>query len=137
MGIRREGDSLIVTIRLTNAGAGHALPTGSPMRQILLDVSAKPFGGDDLHVERRLTRALADASGVPITQEHVAFLKAASVTSDTRLAPDETRTESFTFPVPEKTKARIVASLFYLHSPGAGEDLARRVKFIELSQMAP
>lgn len=137
MAIRRDGDTLRVTIRLTNEGAGHALPTGSPMRQILLEVRAAPFGADAMHDERRYSRILADASGSPITEEHVAFLKAASVIADTRLAPQETRSESFAFAVPEKTDARVTASVFYIHSPGAGDDLERKVKFIELSQMAP
>lgn len=40
-------DELIATIRLTNAGAGHALPTGEPLRQIavLLTAALPPLGG--------------------------------------------------------------------------------------------
>ncbi|HEX6851277.1 MAG TPA: cytochrome c family protein [Candidatus Polarisedimenticolaceae bacterium] len=137
MTVKRDGNTLRVNVRLSNDGAGHYLPTGSPMRQIVLEVRAAPFGIDSMRQERKLTRALKDASGAPIQQEHVAFLKAASVASDTRLAPDETRTETFAFEVPKDTKTRVETRLYYVHSPAAGSDLARRVKFIELVQMAP
>jgi nitrate/TMAO reductase-like tetraheme cytochrome c subunit len=137
MTVKRDADRLLVTVRLTNDGAGHYLPTGSPMRQIVLEVRAAPYGTDSIRQERKLTRALKDAAGATIQQEHVAFLKAASVASDTRLAPEETRTETFTFEIPKGTKTRIETSLYYVHSPAAGSDLGRRVKFIELAQMAP
>jgi hypothetical protein len=34
------GDELIVTVTVANSGAGHALPTGEPMRSVLLSVRA-------------------------------------------------------------------------------------------------
>ncbi len=52
---RREGDGLTATVTVTNAGAGHAIPTGEPLRALLLVVSATcgaedldPIGGDAL-----------------------------------------------------------------------------------------
>lgn len=48
-----EGDELVVTVTSRNVGAGHALPTGEPMRSVLLAVQARcdgeemdPSGGD-------------------------------------------------------------------------------------------
>lgn len=48
-----NGDTLEVTVTVTNSGAGHALPTGEPSRSVLLLVTAtckgtvlSPVGGD-------------------------------------------------------------------------------------------
>lgn len=38
---RRDGERLSAEVEVRNLGAGHALPTGEPMRQILLTVSAR------------------------------------------------------------------------------------------------
>ncbi len=37
---RREGDRIVAAVEVRNVGAGHALPTGEPMRQVLLTVDA-------------------------------------------------------------------------------------------------
>lgn len=41
----RRGDTLRVRVSVANATAGHHLPTGSPMRQLLLVVDARDAGG--------------------------------------------------------------------------------------------
>ncbi|MCC6748272.1 MAG: hypothetical protein IT371_11475 [Deltaproteobacteria bacterium] len=41
---QRSGAQLDVTVRLTNEGAGHSIPTGSPMRQLVLLVEAEAKG---------------------------------------------------------------------------------------------
>ena len=78
----REGDRLNVTVDVANHRAGHYLPTGSPLRQIVLEVRAG--AGRE---ERVYTRRIADAQGKPIQREDHAFLKAAKVVADSRLAP--------------------------------------------------
>lgn len=137
MSAARDGDRLVVTVKLTNEGAGHYLPTGSPMRQLVLVVRATPYGSDAMMEERTYSRTLADAAGTPIKYEHVAFLKAAKVVSDTRLAPEQTKTETFSFPIPRGKKAQVDAMLYYLHSPMASAEHTRRIKFVELNQLVP
>ena len=133
----RDGDRVKVAVRLTNEGAGHYLPTGSPMRQLILEVRATPAGGDALQEQRTFTRALADATGAPIQREYVAFLKAAKVLSDTRLAPRETRTETFAFLIPASRHTEVDASLYYAHPTATDTDGARRIKFLTLTQRLP
>lgn len=52
---RREGDEWVAAVTLRNQGAGHAIPTGEPLRSILVQVEAHcdgtpldPVGGDAL-----------------------------------------------------------------------------------------
>lgn len=112
----REGDRVKVTVEVANTGAGHSVPTGSPLRQLILQVSADG-GGKKLSQTKVYTRKVGDASGAALGAEHTAFLKAAKALSDTRLAPDEKRTEEFWFDIPKGAPADIRANLSYYYSP--------------------
>lgn len=112
----REGDRIKVTVEVANTGAGHSVPTGSPLRQLILQVDAEG-GGRKLSQNKVYTRKVADASGAALGAEHTAFLKAAKSISDTRLAPDEKRVEEFWFDIPAGSPTNIRASLSYYYSP--------------------
>jgi hypothetical protein len=133
----RDGETIDVVVKVKNEGAGHFLPTGSPMRQLILEVRAVSAGVTRGLEERTYTRALADAEGHAIRKEYVAFMRAAKVVSDTRLAPDETRSETFAFKVPSGKSARINATFYYFHPATADPEQTDRIKFLELSQRLP
>ena len=127
----RVGDTVRVTVEMSNAGAGHHVPTGSPLRQLLLDLQLD--SNQQRFTEHRIyARTVADASGKPIEQEAAAFLKAARVITDTRLAPDEVRREVFTFKVPAGQPAQVKATLSYFYSPTPRMEGQRRVSFLDL-----
>jgi hypothetical protein len=133
----RNGETVDVVVKVKNEGAGHFLPTGSPMRQLILEVRVTS-GGVTTATERRMyTRTLADADGVTIEQEYVAFMKAAKVVSDTRLAPDETRTETLSLKMPAGKPGRVDAVFYYFHPATAGPIKSDRIKFLELSKSLP
>ena len=133
----RNGESVDVVVRVKNEGAGHFLPTGSPMRQLILEVRATA-GGVATGIDRRTyTRALADADGTVIELEYVAFMKAAKVVSDTRLAPDETRSETFSLKLPSTKPGRVDAAFYYFHPATSGPENSDRIKFLELSKSLP
>lgn len=44
----REDDSIIVTVRVTNTGAGHDIPTDNPLRNVILLVNATDSDGQNL-----------------------------------------------------------------------------------------
>jgi hypothetical protein len=133
----RNGELVDVVVHVRNKGVGHAFPTGSPMRQLILEVRALS-GGNSVGTGSRLyTRVLADAQGQTIEKEYVAFLKAAKVVSDTRLAPDETRAESFSFKVPPGRPVRIEAAFYYRHTATGDPQGKSRIKFLALSENLP
>ena len=133
----RNGERVDVVVKVKNEGAGHDLPTGSPMRQVILEVRATSAGVAVATETRTYTRVLADADGKTIEKEYVAFLRAAKVVSDTRLAPDETRLETFKFRVPAGQSARIDAIFYYFHPATADPDKSDRIKFLDLSKNLP
>lgn len=128
----REGGKAKVTVEVSNTNAGHYVPTGSPLRKIVLTVRAETRNGQRLEQQRVYGRVVADGAGKALQLEHAAFLQAASTVSDTRLAPDEVRKEEFTFDVPEGQSADIRATLSYYYSPAAREDAEQRTNFLSL-----
>ena len=130
----REGDNVRVKVDLLNQRAGHYFPTGSPLRQLVLEVRADSYAGAQFHEERVLTRTVADQQGTVLDREHLVFIKGARVVSDTRLAPGEKRSESFSFAMPAGKQAQIKATLVYVFSPMARTQAQQRVTFMTLSQ---
>ncbi|HKW96707.1 MAG TPA: multiheme c-type cytochrome [Bryobacteraceae bacterium] len=131
----REGNRLRVNVVVANRAAGHYVPTGSPLRQLILEVRADSFDGRHFHEERVYRRTVADQRGTTIDQEHLAFMTAARVVGDTRLAPDEKRTESFLFEIPPGTQTQVSATLRYFYSPFARTESQKRVTFLSMSRL--
>jgi hypothetical protein len=133
----RDGETVNVVVLVKNEGAGHFLPTGSPMRQLILEVRATAAGVTTGSARRTYTRVLADADGAVVEKEYVAFIKAAKVVSDTRLAPDEARSETFSLAMPSGQSGRVDATFYYFHPATAGPEKSDRIKFLELSKSLP
>jgi Cytochrome c554 and c-prime len=132
--VTHEGNQLRVEVDITNQGAGHMVPTGSPLRKLILQVSASPFGGKSQQQTRVFTRVVADQHGKILNMEDLVFMKAAKVVSDTRLAPLETRKETFTFKVPQGVRSTVEADFYYYYSPMATTKAEQEVKFLSFSR---
>jgi predicted CXXCH cytochrome family protein len=137
LNVVREGDNLKVTVEVMNQKAGHYLPTGSPLRELVLDVRVEGYSGQHLEQERVYARKVADQHGTILQREHFAFMKAAMVASDTRLAPGEKRTETFHFPISAASAAQIKATFWYYYSPMARTESQKRITFLTLNRMVP
>jgi hypothetical protein len=131
----REGDRLRVVVKVTNRGAGHDVPTGSALRQLILELDADSLSGQHFSEQRIYRRIVADRSGLVLNREDLVFIKGARVVTDTRLAPNETKTETFSFPLPRGTQTRVKASLYYYYSPLATTEAQQKVKFLELTRL--
>ncbi len=131
----READKVSISVVIENAGAGHYVPTGSPMRRMVLEVRANAYRGEDLTETRTYSRVVADASGTPVDFEHRAFVRGAKVVSDTRLAPDEKRTETFTMTAASGVPVQVVAELYYYYSPMATSESEERIRFREVRRI--
>lgn len=89
-----DGRRLRVELDVTNAGAGHPLPTGLPGRRIVVRVTALGADGTRIASEARIyARILVDGSGA-----EVPFYAAQRVGSDTSLAAYEVRRERLWLP---------------------------------------
>jgi len=131
----REGDRLRVVVKLSNRGAGHYVPTGSSLRQLILELQADSLAGHHFSEQRIYRRTVADRSGTVLNREDLVFIKGARVVTDTRLAPNETKTETFSFLIPQGTQTRVRASLYYYYSPLASTEAQQKVTFLELTRL--
>jgi hypothetical protein len=131
----RQADQVFVRVRIHNRAAGHYVPTGSPLRQLILNVRVESSGGRHFEEERVYRRTVADQRGGTLTQEHLAFMTAAKEVGDSRLAPGEQRTESFSFDIPAKTESRITAALQYFYSPFARTEVQKQITFLKISRI--
>jgi len=130
-----EGGRLRIVVEVTNRGAGHSVPTGSPMRQLILQVRADPYGGAPISDRRIFRRTVADAKGAAIVNEPQGFIKGAKEISDTRIPPGATRKETFTFQVPQGTRSEVEADFIYYYSPLATTEAQQEIKFLSLRRL--
>jgi hypothetical protein len=123
MSAARPGDGLALTVRVRNKGGGHAVPTGMPGRRVILDVAVRTSDDKSFSAERVYAKTFRDAEGRSITQDGPVFAPAVRLESDSRLKPDEERTETFSFPVAAGATASVTVKLHYEHAPtGDGEN---------------
>lgn len=113
----RKGDNVDVTVQVVNRGAGHKVPTGSPLRAIVLVVEADNGVGNRQTATRTFGRVVVDEAGKPLSDEGSVFQHAARTVSDNRLAPGERYSERFSFSVPRGTPTRALARLYYRYAP--------------------
>ncbi|MBI3696811.1 MAG: hypothetical protein HY238_18490 [Acidobacteria bacterium] len=133
---RRQGDQLLVTAIVRNKGAGHMVPTGSPLRKLVVDLEVHTEDGRKLRAERTYERAVVDAKGSLLTKEHAVLVNGARVASDNRLKPKEERVENFTFDVARSLSARIVTRLWYYYSPQAVRETEKKLSFQIMASIA-
>jgi hypothetical protein len=98
-----EKDRVTASMSVTNARAGHAIPAGSPGREVVLRATTLDAGGRELgRVERAFGRMLEDANG-----RAAPFFEAARVRADTRLQAGETRREELSLDASAARELRI------------------------------
>lgn len=129
----RHGNAVDVVVTVTNRGAGHMLPTGSPLRAIVMVVEADNAAGARQSATRTFARVAVDANGQELTDEAAVFQRAVRAVSDNRLAPGERRTERFSFPMPTTAPVRALARFYYRYAPEAGARPDRGMPFLSVS----
>ncbi|MEM3004329.1 MAG: multiheme c-type cytochrome [Candidatus Bathyarchaeia archaeon] len=119
------GGNMTILANVTNSGCGHALPTGvSEVRELWLEVTVKDPSGKLLYEGRRYYRPVfVDEKGEDVGP---LFWRAVRILSDNRIAPGETRTETFSFSVPPDTALpiKVDARLLYRLAPQEVADKA-------------
>lgn len=109
--------SLLVTVEIANVGSGHMVPTGIPNRTVTLQTEVKLPYGRVVQQEKQYRKVLAGKDGATLRYDYEAFLYAASVKSDNRIAPRETRIEQFKFDSLPDKPIEVSATAYYRYSP--------------------
>lgn len=115
-----ENGSVPVTVRITNVGAGHMLPTGlTEYRQMWLQVTARDEAGKELSLQRRdFGTVLQDKDG----KHPVELWDATAVFSDDRIPPKGSVEQTYAVAVPAGA-VTIEAALYYR---SASEEAAKK-----------
>jgi len=106
-----------ITVKVTNVGAGHKLPTGlTEARELWIEILATDATGKEIYHTGGLDSdsevdpdammyhaVLGDASGQPT----IKVWEAESTLSDNRILPKDTRVEKFNFDIPDQVKGPI------------------------------
>jgi hypothetical protein len=109
--LKPEKGKALVTVYVTNAESGHKLPTGTPVRKVILSVKLLDDKGKKIaEKEKVYQKVLLDQKGDVLTESYKMILEASSILSDNRIAPKETRQEKFEFDLPPGIKPFSVES---------------------------
>jgi len=116
--LKLEQGKALVTVFVTNAESGHKLPTGIPARKMILQVRLLNKKGEKIDQKEKIyQKILLDQKGEVLTESYKMILDAASVLSDNRIAPKETRQEKFEFDLPSGIKPFSVESTLRYQYP--------------------
>jgi len=114
--IEKKGDLFTMLIGVTNANAGHKIPTGDPARALILRVNAIDGKGRVLFTQEEIfKKSLLDEHGNHLVETADIFLYAATVYQDNRISPGETRFSTFSFHAGDSRDITIEAKLYYLY----------------------
>jgi hypothetical protein len=99
--VTQSGRRCTVVVSITNAESGHKLPTGVPVRKLVLNVVMKTNYDYEIGSARKVYRkVLTDEYGTILETVPDMFLNATRIFSDNRIEPKETRVETFVFEIP-------------------------------------
>lgn len=115
--IKWLSEGLQVRTAVTNLGAGHMAPTGLPTKKMVLKVHVETPRKEVTTKESVYQKVLADNQGREVTQDSRIFTDPVRVIRDSRLAPRETRKESFLFPIKRQRGVKVRAELRYSYFP--------------------
>ncbi|KMP10637.1 hypothetical protein UR09_05630 [Candidatus Nitromaritima sp. SCGC AAA799-A02] len=134
--VEQVKQKLVVTVEITNKGAGHKIPTGLPSKKIVLRIVVQSKNGKVLKTQERVyQKLLLDKDGAPVTRDSDLMLgKGVRVISDNRLAPLEARKERFMFFLPGGAEKKVSVTAFYSHSPEITQQAPIHIKMNTVSQ---
>ncbi len=128
------GDKLWVFIQVANEGSGHCFPTGLPKHRAVLEITLRKSSEVIGQREVPFEIVMLGENARPLQRESDLFIAAASVRSDSRLKPDETRTIDISFRDLKPSRLELTASLYYEYSTETlvGDKSGERIEPVEM-----
>ncbi len=126
--LERTPAGLSASVTIVN-DAGHAVPTGMPSREIVLTVRVATPGQEERVHRRVFSKTFTGESGEAVRYTWGFFERGVRISSDTRLAADETWTETFDFPIPQETTAYFRIRLDYRNAMAEAEHEGTQFRF--------
>jgi hypothetical protein len=107
---------LAVDLEVTNVKVGHNVPTGSPLRKLLIRVTVNS-GAGSMSQEVRLGKTVANAAGRPLNDAADIYLEGKGLQENTALKPAETRKLRVMFPTAPKGEYTVTTEAFLTYDP--------------------
>ncbi|GAB4256023.1 MAG: multiheme c-type cytochrome [Deferrisomatales bacterium] len=124
-----------VKLGLTNVGAGHNIPTGNPLRKVIVDFNVYSALNRRIYNEQvEISRKYADADGNILTSDLDILLEASKVVKDNRIAPGETKEITFEFLAPNE-RLLVETNVIYVYENDAFPNLRREEKLIHFTKV--
>lgn len=125
---RKTQNRLGVQVVITNARAGHSVPTGTPERRLILEVSALDASGNVIDTQKKEYHSIfVDGNGAEISSDGDVFLYGVQKVFDNRLRPQESRNEKFLFSHRVDDISVIAADTYFLYRPVIAEKTEMRI----------
>ena len=135
-GLQTFKNRITVQVDLTNTGAGHKMPTGLPVKKIILEVTVEDVESGRRQVQQQVyQKKVTDAAGRPVKSLVDLMLgKGMKVASDNRIAPLETRRETFTFFADRSEEQVVSAAVYYSYTPEILQPAPIHIKLNEVKR---
>jgi len=114
---RSKGERYIVDIDVTNARAGHAVPTGTQPREVVLEVTVQDADGRTESQKKTFGKKIADADGKVIAPGGGACVNGNKIIENSSINPGETRKARFMFNIKPKEPVTITANAYLAYAP--------------------
>ena len=113
--IKKFPGSVRIDVDVTNKGSGHRIPTGTPSRELLLEVALLSVPENRLVEKRQVTfkKVLLGPTGQILDTDAEIMVNARKLLRDNRIGPRETRTTGVMFVNMPPNPYIVRAKLFY------------------------
>lgn len=135
--IERKDSRMTVSILVTNSGAGHFIPTGSPSKKLLLRVSVRNHMNFSTIQEKVFGMKVIDEKGRELHTETEIMLKGSAIKADQRIPPRGKVFELMEFDFPKDQYAIVTAKLIYLYRPLALDETSMMVEVASDQKISP
>ncbi len=125
--VERQKRLMNLWVEVINTKAGHMLPTGTPLKKVVLTIVVKLDNGRSFKQVREYGTVVVDRTAKVIVDLPTLLLAGERVIKDSRLAPGEKRLEQFSFAVGRGKRAKISAALDYAFAPSPHKDFSMKV----------
>lgn len=126
----RSGKIMGVDVEIANIKAGHAIPTGTPRRKLVVEARSLDAHGNVIETKKvEYRKLIVNAEGEEISSDGDVFLNGARIMQDNRLAPGERRIEKFTFARRLDDVASVAADVYFLYEPEVIQQIEMRIPF--------
>jgi len=127
--MKRGSKNLVTKVSLTNSGIGHSIPTGTPARRLVLEVSTRDGEGKVIETKRKeYGKTIVDSKGIEIETDGDVFLFGSKIVGDNRLKSGESRTETFFFETRIGDVKDLSAEVFFFYNPVIAEKNEMRIQ---------